>query len=70
MSIAVYPGKPYPLGASFDGEGVNFALFAEHAEGVELCLFQSTESKKESFKIKMRENLLQPGRNIKRRKSS
>ena len=51
MSIAVYPGKPYPLGASFDGEGVNFALFAEHAEGVELCLFQSTESKKESFKI-------------------
>ena len=40
-----------------DGEGVNFALFAEHAEGVELCLFQSTESKKESFKIKMRENL-------------
>ena len=57
MSIAVYPGKPYPLGASFDGEGVNFALFAEHAEGVELCLFQSTESKKESFKIKMRENL-------------
>ena len=57
MSIAVYPGKPYPLGASFDGEGVNFALFAEHAEGVELCLFQSTESKKEAFKIKMRENL-------------
>ena len=57
MSIAIYPGKPYPLGASYDGEGVNFALFAEHAEGVELCLFQSTESKKESFKIKMRENL-------------
>ena len=57
MSIAVYPGKPYPLGASFDGEGVNFALFAEHAEGVELCLFQSTESKKETFKLKMRENL-------------
>ena len=57
MSIAIYPGKPYPLGASYDGEGVNFALFAEHAEGVELCLFQSTESNKESFKIKMRENL-------------
>lgn len=36
---AVWPGKPYPRGASWDGEGVNFALFSEHAEKVELCLF-------------------------------
>ena len=36
---AVWPGQPYPLGASWDGEGVNFALFSEHAEKVELCLF-------------------------------
>ena len=35
----VWPGRPYPLGATWDGEGVNFALFSEHAEGVELCLF-------------------------------
>ena len=35
----VWPGKPYPLGASWDGEGVNFALFSEHAKKVELCLF-------------------------------
>jgi isoamylase len=35
----VWPGKPYPLGANWDGEGVNFALFSEHAEAVELCLF-------------------------------
>jgi isoamylase len=35
----VWPGKPYPLGATWDGEGVNFALFSEHAEAVELCLF-------------------------------
>jgi glycogen operon protein len=37
--LTVWPGKPYPLGASWDGEGVNFALFSEHAEKVELCLF-------------------------------
>ena len=35
---AVWPGQPYPLGASWDGEGVNFALFFEHAERVELTL--------------------------------
>lgn len=34
-----WPGKPYPLGATWDGSGVNFALFSEHAEKVELCLF-------------------------------
>ncbi|MCB1870171.1 MAG: glycogen debranching enzyme GlgX, partial [Gammaproteobacteria bacterium] len=39
--MAVWPGKPYPLGATWDGEGVNFALFSEHAEGVELCIFDS-----------------------------
>jgi len=38
---AVWPGSPYPLGATWDGEGVNFALFSEHAEGVELCLFDA-----------------------------
>jgi isoamylase len=35
----VWPGEPYPLGATWDGEGINFALFSEHAERVELCLF-------------------------------
>ena len=35
----VWPGKPYPLGATWDGKGVNFALFSAHAERVELCLF-------------------------------
>jgi pullulanase/glycogen debranching enzyme len=33
------PGNPYPLGATWDGSGVNFALFSENATGVELCLF-------------------------------
>ncbi len=32
-------GKPAPLGASYDGKGVNFALFSAHAERVELCVF-------------------------------
>jgi glycogen operon protein len=36
---AVLPGRPYPLGATWNGAGVNFALFSEHAERVELCLF-------------------------------
>ena len=35
----VWPGDPYPLGASWDGTGTNFALFSEAAERVELCLF-------------------------------
>jgi len=35
----IWPGAPYPLGATWDGQGVNFALFSEHAEKVELCLF-------------------------------
>ena len=36
---AVWPGRAYPRGATWDGEGVNFALFAEHADAVELCVF-------------------------------
>ncbi len=35
----VLPGSPYPLGATWDGKGVNFALFSAHAEKIELCLF-------------------------------
>src|SRR6202012_1243363 len=33
------PGIPYPLGATWDGDGVNFALYSEHAAGVDVCLF-------------------------------
>jgi isoamylase len=36
------PGKPYPLGATWDGLGVNFAVFSQHAERIELCLFDSS----------------------------
>src|SRR5690606_36703966 len=38
----VWPGKPYPLGATWDGSGVNFALFSAHAEKVVLSLFDRT----------------------------
>jgi glycogen operon protein len=37
----VWLGKPYPLGATWDGQGVNFSLFSENAQGVELCLFDA-----------------------------
>jgi len=37
--MKLWPGNPYPLGATWDGSGVNFALFSENATGVELCLF-------------------------------
>jgi isoamylase len=48
--MRVWPGLPYPLGATWDGRGVNFALFSEHAEGVELCLF-SEDGGKETKRI-------------------
>ncbi|WP_332742182.1 glycogen debranching protein GlgX [Hydrogenophaga sp.] len=38
---ALWPGKPYPRGATWDGMGVNFALFSETAERVDLCLFDA-----------------------------
>jgi len=50
---AVWRGHPYPLGATWDGEGVNFALFSEGAERVELCLFDP-RSNRETERIQMR----------------
>ncbi|NER26775.1 MAG: glycogen debranching enzyme, partial [Symploca sp. SIO1C4] len=44
MYVALWPGKPYPLGATFDGKGTNFALFSENATGVELCLFDKDDN--------------------------
>lgn len=49
----VWPGQPYPLGASWTGEGVNFALFSEHAEKVELCIFDA-KGRREIQRIDMR----------------
>ena len=49
--LRVWPGKPYPLGATWDGAGVNFALFSENATKVELCLFDSAEATQASVCI-------------------
>ena len=40
-SVQMRPGRPDPLGATWDGRGVNFAIFSEHATSVELCLFDA-----------------------------
>src|SRR5919205_906898 len=53
--MRVWPGQPYPLGATWNGEGVNFALFSEHATGVELCLFDNPDDGIESAKIQVAE---------------
>jgi isoamylase len=45
VALRVWPGWPHPLGATWDGEGVNFALFSEHAEAVELCLFDAGDAR-------------------------
>jgi glycogen operon protein len=54
-TMRVWPGSPHPLGASWDGEGVNFALFSEHASAVELCLFDSPGAPRESQRVALRE---------------
>ncbi len=51
----VWPGKPYPLGATWDGRGVNFALYSEGATRVELCLFDSPEATSEAERIPLPE---------------
>lgn len=43
--IKALDGKPYPLGSTYDGDGVNFSLFSANAEKVELCLFDETGTK-------------------------
>ena len=55
-SLRVWPGSPYPLGATWDGVGVNFALFSEHATRVELCLFDSATAEFESVTIPLPEH--------------
>jgi isoamylase len=45
--MKIWPGKPYPLGATWDGAGVNFSIFSENATKVELCLFDGPNSQNE-----------------------
>jgi isoamylase len=54
--LRIWPGRTYlPLGATWDGEGVNFALFSENATRVDLCLFDQPEQDKESHVIQVEE---------------
>jgi isoamylase len=55
MKITTYPGKSFPLGATWDGKGVNFTLYSENATGVELCLFNAPDDEIESERIKITE---------------
>ena len=55
-SLRVWPGAPHPLGATWDGVGVNFAIFSEHATRVELCLFDSVEAEVETLTISLPEH--------------
>jgi glycogen operon protein len=53
--IRALPGRPYPLGATWDGAGVNFALFSEHAERVQLCLFDQASGAGEVASLTLEE---------------
>jgi len=54
-SVRLWPGQPYPLGATWNGLGVNFAIYSEHATRVELCLFDSVEATRESARVALSE---------------
>jgi len=59
MKITTYLGSPFPLGATWDGKGVNFALYADNATNVELCLFDNATDNKEFASVKMAERTYQ-----------
>ncbi|MEW5790835.1 MAG: glycogen debranching protein GlgX [Pseudomonadota bacterium] len=50
--MQVWPGNPYPLGATWDGNGVNFAIYSENATKIELCLFDATGNEE---RVRLRE---------------
>ena len=52
-SNAIWPGRPFPLGATWDGRGTNFSFFSENAERVELCLFDD-EDREQRFELTQR----------------
>lgn len=54
MALKILPGQSFPLGATWDGNGVNFTLYTENATGVELCLFD-TENEDSELKLKITE---------------
>lgn len=59
LPVHITPGSPYPIGATPDDKGVNFAIYGDYATGVDLCLFDSLSDTKESQRIKMTERFHQ-----------
>ena len=55
MDIKVLPGSRSPLGATWDGEGVNFALFSENATDVEVCLYDPADHNVETARVRLRD---------------
>ena len=53
--LRIWPGTPYPLGATWTGVGVNFAIFSAHATRVELCLFDKLDATREAFRVPLPE---------------
>jgi isoamylase len=53
--VRIWPGSPYPLGATWDGEGVNFSIFSEHGEAVDLCLFDGDEDAEAAAMVRLAE---------------
>ncbi|HEY0792005.1 MAG TPA: glycogen debranching protein GlgX [Chthoniobacterales bacterium] len=53
--IRVWTGTPYPLGATWTGNGVNFALYSQSATGVDLCLFDEADADRETVRIRVTE---------------
>ena len=53
--MRVWPGRPHPLGATWDGLGVNVALFSEHGTAVDICLFDSPSDEREAHRIPLLE---------------
>ena len=54
-TYSVWPGKPFPLGATWDGKGTNFALFSEHATVVDLLLFDNSHDREPKAVIPLKE---------------
>ncbi len=52
-SLELWPGKPHPQGATYDGEGVNFAIFSQHATRMEVCLFDPADPSKQIARFKL-----------------
>ena len=58
MAVRIWRGTPYPLGATWDGSGVNFAIFSENAEAVDLCLFDDATGAEQRIRLSEQTDLV------------